>query len=151
MCSQMRLTNYDHNCLFDYYLLSLVFFWFIIYSPSVQLDGKTSLKAWRNWPALFAQHQYLELGNFCLPVSPVAKSSWRHWQVSKHRTSNICLPTCKMCLPNMKCLKNLVVAKRACKDMLLKLSHVRQAVLVSFARPLQLRTKGCIHHTSHHP
>ena len=32
---------------------------------------------------------------------------------SKHRTSNICLPTCKMCLPNMKCLKKLVVAKRA--------------------------------------
>ena len=27
-----------------------------------------------------------------------------------------------MCLPNMKCLKNLVVAKRASKDMLLKLS-----------------------------
>ena len=71
---------------------------------------------------------------------------------SKHRTSNICLPTsknvfdlnqkhfclpsCKMCLPSMKCLKNLVVAKRASKDMLFKLFHVRQALLVSFARPL---------------
>ena len=55
---------------------------------------------------------------------------------SKHRTSNICLPTsknvfdlnqkhlclptCKMCLRNMKCLKNLVGAKRARKDRLLK-------------------------------
>ena len=41
-----------------------------------------------------------------------------------------------MCLPNIKCLKNLVVAKRASKDMLSKLSHVRQTMLVSFARPL---------------
>ena len=69
----------------------------------------------------------------------------------KHRTSNICLltsknvfdpnqkhfcfPTCKMCFPNMKCLKNLMVAKQASKDRLLKLSHVRQTVLVSFVRP----------------
>ena len=60
---------------------------------------------------------------------------------SKHRTSNICLPTCKMCLPNMKCLTNLVVAKRASKDRLLKLSHVRQTMLVSFARPLKLDNK----------
>ena len=54
---------------------------------------------------------------------------------SKHRTSNICLPTCKMCLPDMKCLKNLVVAKRGSKDMPLK-AHVKQTMLVSFARPL---------------
>ena len=44
---------------------------------------------------------------------------------SKHRTSNICLPTSKMCLTNMKYLKNLVLTKRASKDKLLKLSHVR--------------------------
>ena len=36
----------------------------------------------------------------------------------------------------MKCLKNLVVAKRASKDRLLKLTHVRQTMLVSSARPL---------------
>ena len=42
------------------------------------LDG--FLKAWRNWPALLVQHQYLELGHFCLPVSPVVKSAWRNWQ-----------------------------------------------------------------------
>ena len=70
---------------------------------------------------------------------------------SKHRTSNICLPTsknvfdlnqkhfclptCKMCLPNMKCLKKLVAAKRASKDRKLKVSHVRQTMLVSFTRP----------------
>ena len=57
---------------------------------------------------------------------------------SKHRTSNICLPTCKMCLPNMKCLKKLVVAKRASKERKLKVSHVRQTMLVSFAMPLQI-------------
>ena len=45
---------------------------------------------------------------------------------NKHRTSNICLPTCKMCFPNMKCLKKLVVEKRASKDRKLKVSHVRQ-------------------------
>ena len=72
---------------------------------------------------------------------------------SKHRTSNICLPTsknlfdlnqkhfclpkCKLCLPNMKCLKKMVVAKRASKDRKLWLSHVRQTMLVSFARPLE--------------
>ena len=71
---------------------------------------------------------------------------------SKHGTSNICLPTsknvfdlnhkhfclptCKMCLPNMKCLTKLVVAKRASKDRKLWFSHVRQTMLVSFARPL---------------
>ena len=49
---------------------------------------------------------------------------FRHNQIylaklaSKHRPSNICLPTCNMCLPNMKCLENLVVAKRAIKDRL---------------------------------
>ena len=67
---------------------------------------------------------------------------FRHSQIymaklaGMHRTSNICLPTCKMCLPNMKCLKNFVVAKRASKDRLLELSHVRQTMLVRFARPL---------------
>ena len=35
-----------------------------------------------HWPALFVQHQHLELGHFCLPVSPVAKSTWRIWQAS---------------------------------------------------------------------
>ena len=48
------------------------------------------LKAWRNWPALFAQHQYLELGNFCLPVSPVAKSAWLNWQASTEQATFAC-------------------------------------------------------------
>ena len=56
---------------------------------------------------------------------------------SKHRTSNTCLPTCKMCFPNMKCLKKLEVAKRASKDRKLKASHVKQTMLVSFARRLE--------------
>ena len=116
------------------------------------------VKAWRNWPALFVQHQYFELSHFCLPVSPVAKSALRNWQVSTDKqhlladklptSKNIfdlnqkhfCLPTCKMCLPSMKCLKKLLVAKRTSKDMLLKLSHVRQTMLVSFARPLSIQT-----------
>ena len=63
------------------------------------------VKAWWNWKVLFVQHQYLELGHFCLPVSPAAKSAWQYWQTSTEQ-SNICLPLCKMCLPNMKCLKN---------------------------------------------
>ena len=39
-----------------------------------------------------------------------------------------------MWLPNMKRLKNLVAAKQAIKDTLLKLSHVGQ-MFVSIARP----------------
>ena len=47
-----------------------------------------------------------------------------------------CLPSGKMCLPNMKFLENLVVAKQASKDTLLKLSHAFwKPVLVSIARP----------------
>ena len=34
-----------------------------------------SRKAWRSSPALFARHQYLEFDKFCLPVSPVDKST----------------------------------------------------------------------------
>ena len=45
------------------------------------------IKAWRNWPALFAQHQYLELGHFCLPVSPVTNSAWRNWQASTEQAT----------------------------------------------------------------
>ena len=45
------------------------------------------LKAWRNWPALFAQHQYLALGHFCLPVSPVTNSAWRNWQASTEQAT----------------------------------------------------------------
>ena len=49
-----------------------------------------SLKAWRNWPALFAQHQYLELGHFCLPVSPLTNSAWRNWQASTEQATFAC-------------------------------------------------------------
>ena len=38
-------------------------------------------------PALFAQHQYLELGHFCLPVSPVTNSAWRNWQASTEQAT----------------------------------------------------------------
>ena len=48
------------------------------------------IKAWRNWPALFVQHQYLELGHFCLPFSPVAKSAWRNWQASTEQATFAC-------------------------------------------------------------
>ena len=108
------------------------------------------IKAWRNCPSLFVQHQYLEFDHFCVPVSPVAKSTWRNWQASKHTTSNIwllrsknfsdlnpkhfCLPSYKMCLPNTTCLKTVVVAKQASKNTLLKLFHVRQAMFASIAR-----------------
>ena len=40
-------------------------------------------KAWRNWPALFAQHQYFELGHFYLPVLPVTNSAWRNWHACR--------------------------------------------------------------------
>ena len=42
---------------------------------------------------------------------------------SIHRRTNICLLTCKTCLTNIKCLKNLVVVKQGSKDRLLKLSR----------------------------
>ena len=51
------------------------------------------------------------------------------------RQNYFCLPSDEMCLPNMKCLRNLVVVKQASKDKLFKLSHVRQTMLVSIARP----------------
>ena len=97
--------------------------------------GENVFKAYRETEqALFVQ--YFELGHFCLPVSPISQICMTKL-ASKHRTSDICLPTSKMCLLNVKCLKNLVVAKRARKDRLLKPSHVRQTMLVSFTRPLQ--------------
>ena len=46
----------------------------VTFKPGLHIVVKT----WRNWPALFTQHQYLELVYFCLPVSPVAKSTWRN-------------------------------------------------------------------------
>ena len=116
----------------------------------IYLCTMANVKAWRNWPALFAQHQYLELGHF-LFASFASSQICMAKLASKQRTGSVCLstsknvfdlnqkhfcsPTCKMCLPNMKCLTNLVVAKRTSKDRLLKLSHVRQRMLVSFARP----------------
>ena len=51
------------------------------------------LKAWRNWPGLFVQHQCLEFGHFCLPVLPVlpvAKSAWRSWQASTEQATFAC-------------------------------------------------------------
>ena len=50
---------------------------------------------------------------------------------SKHRTN-------KMCLPNIKCLKNLMVTKRASKDRLLKLSHVGKQCFSQFRQALSL-------------
>ena len=72
--------------------------------------------------------------SLCLPVSPVTNSYGEAGKQAQNK-QHFCLPTCKMCLPNMKCLKKLVVAKRASKDRELKVSRVRQTMLVSFARP----------------
>ena len=52
--------------------------------------GLNRVKAWRNGPALFAQHQYLELGHFCLPVSPVTNCAWRNWQESTEQETFAC-------------------------------------------------------------
>ena len=49
-------------------------------SKLIKFSRISHIKPWRNWPALFVQCQYLELGHFCLPVLPVAKSAWRNWQ-----------------------------------------------------------------------
>ena len=49
-----------------------------------------TIQVWRNWPALFVRHQYLELGHFCLPVSPVAKSIWQNWQASTGHPTFAC-------------------------------------------------------------
>ena len=88
-----------------------------------------------SWSLLFASCMAKlaikhKTSNICLPTSK---------KVFDLNQKHFCLPTCKMCLPNMKCLKNLVVAKRESNERLLKLSHVRQTMLVSLVRPLNFR------------
>ena len=94
------------------------------------------LKAWRNWPALFVQHQYLELDHCCLPVSAAAKSAWRNWQTSTEQATFVADMYKQNVLAKHEMFEKFgggETSKKA-KDMLLKLSPVRQTVLVSFAR-----------------
>ena len=97
-------------------------------------------KVWQNSPALFVQNHYSELSH-SLFASFDGSQICMVKLASMHRTTNICLnqkhllADVQNVLAEMKCLKNLVVAKRASKDRLLKLSHVRQTMSVSFARP----------------
>ena len=60
------------------------------YAYLITKIGNRNLKAWRNWPASFAQHQYLKLGHFCFPVSPVTNSAWRNWQASTEQATFAC-------------------------------------------------------------
>ena len=102
------------------------------------------IKAWQNWPALFVQHQYLEVGLFCLPVLPIANVTWPNWHASKEQTT-FCLSTSKNVFDSV--LADIQNAEQemfekfgggetsASKDRLFKLCHVRQTMLVNIARP----------------
>ena len=78
------------------------------------LSSFVKLKTWRKWPALFVQHQYLELGHFCLPLSPVAKSAWRNWQTSTEKATFACRQA-KMFLIWIKSIFVCQQAKCACR------------------------------------
>ena len=77
------------------------------------------IKAWQNWPALFVQHQYFEVGLFGLPILPVANVTWPNWHASKEQVTFACrqakmfLIQCLLTynMLNKRCLKNLVVVK----------------------------------------
>ena len=122
---------------------------FLLWSHGFQLSNKCQIKIKIVWFWPIAQRKYQEepkgivrsvakLSSIVCPTSvfgawSLLLASFAGSQIcmaklaNKHRTSNICLP-------NMNCLKNLVVAKRASKDGIL--NHVRQTMLVSFARSL---------------
>ena len=98
--------------------------------------GPYLLKAWHNWQALFVQqHQYLEVGHFCLPVLPVANFTWPNWNASKEQATLVCLPTSKTVFDSV-----LVNIKNAEQEMFEKFSggetsaikdrlfHVRQTL-----------------------
>ena len=111
---QLRPGDAGQYCLSNISICSLV----ILYASCA-----SSQIYWANWQASIQQ----------------AKFSCREENVfdqNKKRFFAYCQG--KMCLPNMNCLKNLVVGKQATKDTLLKLFHFGQTMLISIVRPLTM-------------